>query len=613
MRHFVKVLRVAKRHAVWMFVALISMLIVAVTTVFSYNLIRPVYDQVLGAGGAGQTATGSTGQSADFVVANLDALARYGRDRLAVWMGDRPSLILLLLLFAIVLKNCFSFLARFSMAQLGLATVRDLRNRIFQALLGQSQAYFNSRSTGSLVSRVVSDVQLVNEALAERFGDFVQDTLTILVLFAYVFSLDVRLAVATFVLAPLLVTPVVYFSRRLRLRARQAQERMAELTTTMDETVRGMRVVQAYGMQEFEKSRFYTASQSHFFASLRARAIQAANAPVMEIIGVVGAIALIAYASSKIAEGTMTLGDFSAFLLGVYGTYNPIKRLNKFNLAAQQADVAAQRIFEVIEAQVDVVDAAGATELESVGSGIELVGVEFSYSDQKKVLDCVDLCIPRGATVALVGASGAGKSTVAQLILRFWDVDAGAVVVGGVDVRSLTLSSLRSAMGLVTQETILFNDSVRINMTGGEEGFSDEAIRRAAEAAFADRFIEELPEGFETRVGEGGVLLSGGQRQRIAIARALLRNPPILVLDEATSSLDSESEAVVQEALERLMEGRTTLVIAHRLSTVRGADLIAVMDNGRIVEQGSHDELLNLGGTYVRLLSAQGSSGKVTQ
>lgn len=611
MRHFLRVLKVARAYWAWFVAAMLSMMLVAAATVFAYNLVRPVYDRMLDPDQPADSPIEL--RERDGLVGELDRLAERGQAVLVSWLGESSAILLVLVILAFGVKNAFSFVARFAMARLGLATVRDLRDQVFRSLLRQSQAYFKTSSTGRLVSRVVSDVQLINEALAERLGDVVQDILTVVVLLAYVLSLDLRLAIATLVIAPLLVAPVLHFSRRLRLRARQAQDRMGDLTMTMDETVRGMRIVQAYGMQDFVQGRFQEATQAHFGARLRARAIQAANAPVMEVIGVAGAMALIAYASSRIGAGSMTLGDFSAFVLGVYGTYNPIKRLNKFNLAVQQADVAAQRIFEIIDAPVQVVDAAGARDLESVGEGVRLNNVSFGYTPGVPVLEGIDLQIPCGRTVALVGPSGAGKSTVAQLILRFWDVDQGSITIDGIDLRELRLSSLRREIGLVTQETVLFNDTVRNNLACGAEGISDEQIRAAVSAAQAEEFIERLPRGYETVVGEGGQLLSGGQRQRIVIARALLRNPPILVLDEATSALDSESERSVQEALDRLVEGRTTLVIAHRLSTVQNADLIVVMDNGHIVEAGTHGELLKQDGHYARLLSRDGSFGKVSE
>ena len=434
--------------------------------------------------------------------------------------------------------------------------------------------------------------------------------LTVIALLVYLLSLNLRLALATAVLAPILFAPVVHFSRRLRIRSRQAQEQTGELATVLDEAVRGIRIVQTYGMTDLLTQRFFRANHRQYLASLSAHTIRIANAPVMEVVGAAAALGLIAYASAQIAAGLMTLGDFSAFLLAAYGAYNPLKRLNKFNLAMQQASVAAGRVFSVVDAPVAIRDRVGAVDLEVVeakplGEGIVFDGVGFTYDGSNWVLRGFDLDLPLGRTVALVGVSGAGKSTVAQLIPRFWDVCEGSIRLAGHDLRDLRLASLRAQIGLVTQETVLFNDSVRRNILCGTQGVSDREVVEAARAADAHDFVSRLPHGYETVIGEAGVTLSGGQRQRLAIARALLKDPPILILDEATSALDPGSELEVQATLERLMCRRTSLVIAHRLATVRRADCIVVLSDGRIVEQGGHDELIAAGGTYRRMVEMQ--------
>jgi len=612
-RSFFRVLGVAKRHAGWIVVALISMVLVASSTVFAYNLIRPIYDSVLhpapaAAAGSG-TVTAKVPIPKKGFVGRLDRVSRRAQVWLGRLVGRSRATVLVLVFLAIVVKNVFTFLARYSVAQLGLATIRDLRDMIFDTLLRQSPRFFHETPSGILIARVVNDVKVIHEALAERFGDLLQDSLTVIVLMIYIFSLNFRLALVTMVLAPVLLAPVVHFSRRLRKRSRQSQERMGDLTSILDETVKGITIVQAFGMEEFESKRFRRATHRHFWANLKARAIQAANAPVMEIVGALGALALIGYASHQISAGTMTLGDFSAFLLGIYGAYNPVKRLNKFNLALQQAIVASERVFDVIDAPVEVQDRPGARELESVGDGIHLDHVWFAYEDEQWVLRDINLAIPAGETVAVVGPSGAGKSTIAELIPRFWDVQRGAVRIGDLNVRDVTLKSLRGLIGLVTQETVLFNDTVRNNIAFGRDDAPQEAVEAAARAAYAHDFIMALPDGYDTVIGESGLKLSGGERQRLAIARALLKDPPILILDEATSSLDAEAERIVQKALENLMKGRTTLVIAHRLSTVRNARTIAVLQQGRIVERGSHAELLQAGGVYARMVATQGFDG----
>ena len=602
MREFLRVLGMAKRHGAWMLLALVSMAVVAGATVFTFNLVRPIYDRVLQ---PLPVEDGAVEIPAPGLVGVLDSVAARAEKRLRNRVGDSRIAILALAMLAVLLKNAFAFLARFAMARFGLATVRDLRNRLFDALLAQSPSFFHGVPSAVLVSRATNDVQLIREALAERFGDLVQDGLTVVVLLVYLLSLDFQLALAVMVLTPLLLVPVVHFSRRLRTRARQAQEQTGELATVLDETVRGIRVVQTFGMTRFMADRFRKSSERQFIASLGARAIQAANGPVMEVVGTAAALGLIAFASAQIAGGRMTLGDFSAFFVGVYGAYNPLKRLNKFNLALQQAAVAAERVLEVIDSPVEIRDRPGAVKLGDIGDGVLLEGVGFRYPDREWVLRDLDLDLPRGRTVALVGASGVGKSTIALLIPRFWDVQEGTVRVGGSDVRDLRLASLRARIGLVTQETILFNDTVHSNITCGRDDLTPETVVSAARGANAHDFICALPRGYNTVIGEAGLKLSGGQRQRLAIARALLKDPPILILDEATSALDPESELAVRGALDRLMRNRTTLVIAHRLATVRRADLIAVVAGGRVVERGKYEELLAAGGDFSRIVEMQ--------
>ena len=602
MRDLLRVLRVAKRHGTWLVLALFSMVVVAGATVFAFNLVRPMYDQVLRPRSAEAQPVVS---SAPGLVGVLDSLASRAEMRLQRVVGDSRAAVIALAMLAVILKSLFAFLTRFATARCGLATIRDLRVMLFDSLLVQNPGFFHREASAALVSRATNDIQLLREVLAERLGDFVQDGLTVIVLTAYLLSLDFWLAIAVLFVAPLLLLPVVHFSRRLRVRAREAQKGIGELATILDETARGIRAVQVFAMSRFMAERFRRASDQQYEASLRARAIQAVNGPVMEIVGTAAALALIIFASAQIAEGRMTVGDFSAFLVAVYGAYNPLKRLNKFNLAVQHARVAAERIYEVMDAPVEIRDLPGSVELGDIGEGVVFEGVGFRYPDGEWILRGLDLELPRGAVVALVGASGAGKSTVAQLIPRFLDVQEGAVLVGGRDVRELQLESLWARIGFVTQETILFNDSVRTNITCGRTDHLPEAVVSAAQSANAHDFISRLPRGYDTMIGQSGFRLSGGQRQRLAIARALLKDPPILILDEATSALDGEAELAVRGAVERLMKNRTTLVIAHRLATVRRADVIAVISQGRVVERGGHESLLAAGGEYARMVEMQ--------
>jgi len=441
-------------------------------------------------------------------------------------------------------------------------------------------------------------------------GDLFQESITLLGLIAFVFITNTELALISMIGAPLLVVPVVQFGKRLRGTTHRSQERMADIATLLEETIRGVRIVKAFTMEPFEIGRFRDATKRHLSWNLKAQRVQALTSPVMELLAGVGMIALFLYAHRRIAAGTLTLGQFLSFLAAMAAMYAPIKKLNKVNLSLNTALSAAERVFRMLDIPNEVEEKKDAKALAKVGSGIRYDHVTFSYGSRggeapSPVLYDVDLHVHPGEIVALVGGSGAGKSTFVNLLPRFYDVSEGSISIDGVDVRDVTLKSLRSLMGFVTQEVVLFNDNVRNNIAYGRSNVDEQLVIEAAKAANAHEFISNLPNGYDTMIGEAGVLLSGGQRQRLAIARALFKDPPILVLDEATSALDTESERLVQQALNNLMRGRTTLVIAHRLSTIRSADKIVVLDKGQIVESGTHEELLAHRGVYRKLYDLQ--------
>lgn len=609
-----RLLRFTRPHAGWAAAAVVGMVGVALATVFLMYLVVPLFDQMLGAGAAQEIfgkgpkleSSAPAKKTENPILGGLRRQFELVEGRLLQYLPSKAWALATLVLLTVLVKNALTYFGHYAFYRTGLATVKDIRDQLMDSLLRQPPAYFQKQPTAVLMSRITNDVEQITAAISDRFGDLFQDTFTVLGLLVYAFSLNFRFALAALVVAPLLIAPVWHFSRRLRKRSHQSQQRLGEMNAVLDEVFKGQKVVQAFGMERFEALRFRQATLRHFRANLKARKVQALNAPVMEVLGVAGAMALIGYASHLIQRGEMTIGLFTSFLFALYGMYNPVKRLNKLNLAMQMAIAAGERVFAVLDAPVEILDRPGASEFPGLRREIRFERVSFAYEQNKPVLSDFNMVIPVGKMVALVGPSGAGKSTVAQLLPRFWEVAQGRITVDGVDIREYTLVSWRKAIGLVSQETVLFNTTIKANIAYGQPEVDEDRLRACARAAFAEEFILQFPEGYDTVVGEGGVKLSGGQRQRLAVARALYKDPPILILDEATSALDAEAEALVQRALENLMKGRTTLVIAHRLATVRNADWIAVMEGGKVVEEGNHRQLLAKGGLYSRLAELQG-------
>ena len=486
----------------------------------------------------------------------------------------------------------------------GQRIVADLRNDVTNHLQRLSLSFFNRVPSGTIVSRVTNDVSQVRAALTDAVAAILKDAFSLVILVAVAFYQDWFLALIAFVVFPVSVLPVVRLSQRLRKFARRGQVSMGQLTALLQESIQGNRVVKAFGMETYETARSQEESERLFRLFMKSARIRAFTQPMMEVLAAFGIAGVVAYGGYSVIVGDRTQGAFLGFLTALFLLYEPFKNLAKSNAAVQQGIGAADRVIEILDTEPDVRDRPGARVLEGVRQGIRFEKVRFRY-DQDDVLHDVDLEISAGQVVALVGMSGGGKSTIADLLPRFYDVTGGRILVDGIDVRDLTLASLRAHIAVVTQQTFLFNDTVRNNIAYGRGDESQDAITAAARAAHADEFIRALPEGYDTVVGELGVKLSGGQRQRLAIARALLKDAPILVLDEATSALDTESERLVQRALENLMRDRTTLVIAHRLSTVRRADRIVVLVGGRVVEQGTHEELFALNAEYRKLHDMQ--------
>jgi len=594
------------------------MVVVSMTYGALVALSKPLFDEVLSKdNGAKAVSTDRKSRAVDMIlhrdlpegkrgafVNTVDRMTSGPRHWWSSHRQDRWKYIPYLLLVIFIIRAITSFFSEYSFQKVGLSTVRDLRNELYESIIHQSNRFFAQRTTGELVSRIISDADAIQSAVSIRMGDLFQESINVIVLAIFVFISNAELAIFAFIVAPIIVIPVVNFGRRLRKTTYKSQERMADISTILEETIKGVRIVKAFAMEPFEIGRFHEATQNHLNVNLKAQRIQAMTSPVMEMLAGICMALLFLYAGVRIHAGRITQGEFISFLLALAMMYAPIKRLNKVNLAMNTALSAAERVFQMLDVENDVKEKPDALRLTSIGSGIRYEGVGFSYGSTP-ILKNIDLQIAPGEVIAIVGGSGAGKSTLVNLLPRFYDVTSGQITIDHHDVRDLTLSSLRSLMGYVTQEVVLFNDTVRANISYGRSDIPEEKVISAARAANAHEFITELGNGYDSRIGESGVLLSGGQRQRLAIARALLKDPPILVLDEATSALDTESERLVQQALANLMKGRTTLVIAHRLSTIRRADKILVLDRGVISDIGTHEELLGRQGVYKKLYDMQ--------
>ncbi len=498
----------------------------------------------------------------------------------------------------------------------GLRIINDVRNLMHRHLQSLSVSFFHRHPTGTLVARLNSDVTLLRGALTDALSSFFRDATSLVVLVAVAFYKDWVLASIAFFAFPASVLPVIRLGKNIKRITRRGQITTGTLTALLQESIQGNRVVKAFGMEQYENQRFVAENRRLFKQSLRASRIKSIVAPAMELLAAFGIGGVVWYGGWSVIAGGRTQGDFMAFMAAMFLMYQPFRGLTKTFALVQTGIAGADRVFEILDERSEVPEKPDASEAGSFSGAVEFHNVDFRY-DKTPVLSGINLRITAGEMVALVGVSGVGKSTLADLVGRFYDVTSGKVTLDGVDVRDLTLKSLRNQIGIVTQHTFLFNDTIFNNIAYGDPDRSMEDVIAAAKAAHAHDFISAMPNGYHSLIGEMGMQLSGGQRQRLAIARALLKNAPILILDEATSSLDAESERFVQEALERLMNTRTTLVIAHRLSTIRRADRIVVLAEGRIVEEGSHEDLLARRGEYSRLymlqqLEEESAAGELT-
>ncbi len=566
---FKRLLLLARPHTSKFILAMFCMLVVGATTSALAFLVKPALDEI-------------------FLKRNSDML---------MWI---PLAVIAIFL----IKGGCNYTQTILMSFIGQRVIADLRNNLYRRIQMQSLSFFTKNPTGILMSRITSDVGYVQGAVSEAVTSLLKDSFTLICLVFVIFYRDWQLAIIAMFVFPLTIYPIAKFGAKMRNIATRTQVTMGSLTTLLQETISGTRIVKAFSMEEYENRRFAKENEHLFKLALKSVSVTAFSSPFMEFLGGVGIATIIFYGGYQVIRGVSTPGTFFSFLTALIMLYEPVKRLTNVNNTIQQGIAGAVRVFSIIDIVPDIKNDADASELPKISEGIDIRNVTFRY-EETPVLKNISLSIKAGEVVAFVGMSGGGKTTLVNLIPRFYDVSEGQIVIDGHDIRHVTIESLRGQIGIVTQQTILFNDTVRSNIAYGSIEKTDEDIIHAAKAANAHDFIINLPKGYDTIIGEQGAKLSGGERQRISIARALLKDAPILILDEATSSLDTEAEIEVQDALEYLMKGRTTLIIAHRLSTIRNAHRILVLANGEIVEEGTHESLLEKRGEYFKYYSMQ--------
>jgi len=598
MRQLKRLLHYVKPYWFYVAASVVSMALVGLLDAFRLLLIGPIFDFVLNPGEQSRElhllpTSRFTLQLNWFVPGHFHN----------VW-----TMVAFALVAATVLKGAFDYLGTYLVNYAGFGMITDLRNQLYTATLRRSVPFFQKHTTGTLLSALINDMERVQYAMSTVLAEFLQQLFTLIFTACVVVLLGGKLAWVLVLFVPFVLGSVRRIGQRVRSTTRKGQDKLAEIQNILHETITGVRIVKAFSMEAWETKRFREAARRLFRANLRSVSAAAISSPMMDIFGAIAIALLILMGREYIKHGVFTEGIFLAFIVAVFKLYEPVRKFAQFNNNFQQALGASSAIFDFLDAKDDVVEKPGAIRMPPFHQGIRFEHVYFSYKDgedKREVLHDINLNVAPGEVVAIVGSSGSGKTTLVHLLPRFFDVTHGRLLIDGHDVRDLTVASLRSEIAIVTQDTILFNDTVRNNIAYGQPTIPYEKVVEAAQAALAHDFIVAMPNGYDTVIGERGLRLSGGERQRISIARAILKNAPILVLDEATSALDTESESLVQSALQNLMSGRTVFVIAHRLSTVRRADRILVLESGMITDEGTHERLMTHTGTYRRLYELQ--------